>query len=108
MDYRANERNRRTTLANSEVKVTPRGFEPLFKSSGNMNIPHLGSAKSGAFLSDFTSENAASPPYEPPVPTDPDLEAVVSAWSKLPSALKAGIVAMVKAADGAEASILTR
>ena len=36
-----------------------------------------------------------------PLPsTDSDLEAVVSAWSKLPSALKAGIVAMVKAADG--------
>jgi len=31
---------------------------------------------------------------------DPDLSAVVNAWSKLPSALKAGIVAMVKAADG--------
>ena len=102
MDYRANERNRRTTLANSEVKVTPRGFEPLFKSSGNINIPHLGSAKSGAFLSDFTSQDAASPPCEPPAHNDPDLEAVVSAWAKLPSALKAGIVAMVKAADGAQ------
>jgi hypothetical protein len=99
MDYRVNERNRRTTLANSEVKVTPRGFEPLFKSSGNMNIPHFGSAKSGAYLSDFTSENAASPPCETPAPTDPDLSALVSAWSKLPSALKAGIVAMVRAAS---------
>ena len=101
MDYRANEPNRRTTLANSEVKVTPRGFEPLFKSSGNMNIPHLGSAKSGAYLSDFTSQDAASPPCEPPTPTDPDLSAVVNAWAKLPSALKAGIVAMVRAASDA-------
>lgn len=33
---------------------------------------------------------------------DPDLEAVVSAWPQLPSALKAGIVAMVRAADGAQ------
>ena len=32
----------------------------------------------------------------PLLPTDSDLEAVVSAWSKLPSALKAGIVAMIK------------
>ena len=101
MNYRVNERNRRTTLANSEVKVTPRGFEPLFKSSGNMNIPHLGSAKSGAYLSDFTSQDAASPPCEPPTPTDPDLSAVVNAWAKLPSALKAGIVAMVRAASDA-------
>ena len=35
-------------------------------------------------------------------PTDPDLSAVVSAWAKLPSALKAGIVAMVKAAEDAK------
>ena len=100
MDYRVNERNRRTTLANSEVKVTPRGFEPLFKSSGNTNIPHLACNNCSAFLSDFTSQDAASPPCEPPTPTDPDLSAVVNAWVKLPNALKAGIVAMVKAADG--------
>ena len=33
---------------------------------------------------------------------DADLEAVVSAWPQLPSALKAGIVAMVKAASDAK------
>ena len=32
--------------------------------------------------------------------TDPDLAAVVAAWSELPEALRAGIVAMVKAAVG--------
>ena len=35
-------------------------------------------------------------------PTDLDLSAVVNAWSKLPSALKAGIVAMVKAVGDAK------
>ncbi len=30
---------------------------------------------------------------------DPDLAAIVSAWLELPEALKAGIVAMVKAAS---------
>ena len=35
-------------------------------------------------------------------PTDPDLSAVVNAWAKLPSALKAGIVAMVRAAGDAK------
>ena len=35
-------------------------------------------------------------------PTDHDLEVVVSGWAKLPSALKAGIVAMVKAAGDAK------
>ena len=34
-------------------------------------------------------------------PTDLDLSAVVNAWSKLPSALKADIVAMVRAASDA-------
>jgi hypothetical protein len=31
-------------------------------------------------------------------PQDPDLAAVVDAWSRLPEAIKAGILAMVKAA----------
>ena len=33
---------------------------------------------------------------------DHDLEVVVNAWAQLPSALKAGIVAMVKAAEDAK------
>ena len=33
---------------------------------------------------------------------DADLEVVVSAWGKLPSTLKAGIVAMARAVDGAQ------
>ena len=32
--------------------------------------------------------------------TDPELEAVMTAWDTLPAALRAGIVAMVKAAKG--------
>ena len=32
--------------------------------------------------------------------TDPDLAAIVAAWSELPEAIRAGIVAMVKAASG--------
>ncbi len=31
--------------------------------------------------------------------TDPDLAAVVAAWPDLPEAIKAGILAMVKAAE---------
>ena len=39
---------------------------------------------------------------EPPpdASTDPHLAAVVAAWSELPEAIRAGIVAMVKAASG--------
>jgi hypothetical protein len=32
--------------------------------------------------------------------TDPDLAAVIDAWDRLPEAVRAGIVAMVKAASG--------
>jgi hypothetical protein len=32
--------------------------------------------------------------------TDPDLSAIIDAWPALPEAVKAGIVAMVKAAAG--------
>jgi hypothetical protein len=32
------------------------------------------------------------------LPDDPDLAAVVAAWDRLPDAVRAGIVAMVKAA----------
>ena len=35
-----------------------------------------------------------------PVETDPDLAKLVTAWPTLPEAIKAGIVAMVKAAKG--------
>jgi hypothetical protein len=33
-------------------------------------------------------------------PIDPGLAAVIDAWAKLPEAMRAGIVAMVRAADG--------
>ena len=34
--------------------------------------------------------------------TDPDLAAVIDAWDRLPEALRAGIMAMVKAAAGTD------
>jgi hypothetical protein len=34
--------------------------------------------------------------------TDPDLAAVVTAWPALPAAIKAGILAMVRAASGSQ------
>ena len=53
-------------------------------SSRNTHVSSLSGAECGAYLNDA------------------DLEVVVSAWGKLQSALKAGIVAMVKAAVGAQ------
>ena len=60
------------------------GLEPVKDSSRNTHVSLLSGNKCSAYLNDA------------------DLEAVISAWSKLPSALKAGIVAMVRAADRAK------
>jgi hypothetical protein len=57
------------------------GLEPVKDSCRNTHVSLLSDAECDAYLNDA------------------DLEAVVSAWEKLPSALKAGIVAMVKAAE---------
>ena len=63
-----------------EVGAT--GLEPVKDSCRNTHVSLLSGNKCDAYLNDH------------------DLEAVVNAWAKLPSALKAGIVAMVRAADG--------
>jgi hypothetical protein len=36
--------------------------------------------------------------HDSAAPTDPDLAAVIAAWPTLPPAMRAGVVAMVKAA----------
>ena len=66
---------------NKEVGAT--GLEPVKDSCRNTHVSLLSDAECDAYLNDA------------------DLEVVVSAWGKLPSALKAGIVAMVKAAGDA-------
>ena len=60
------------------------GLEPVKDSCRNTHVSLLSDAECGAYLNDA------------------DLEVVVRAWAKLPRAFKAGIVAMVKAADGAQ------
>jgi hypothetical protein len=65
----------------SDVGAT--GLEPVKDSSRNTHVSILSGAECGAYLNDA------------------DLEVVVNAWAKLPSALKAGIVAMVRAASDA-------
>ena len=60
------------------------GLEPVKDSCRNRHVSLFSDAECGAYLNDA------------------DLEVVVGAWEKLPRALKAGIVAMVRAADGAK------
>jgi hypothetical protein len=63
------------------------GIEPHALSPDNSTNPAPGGAKSGA----LTIENLA---------IDPSLAALIDAWPTLPDAIRAGILAMVRAAGG--------
>jgi hypothetical protein len=65
------------------------GFEAMANpvdSAVNAQFPASGAAKASVALC-------------PPVPADADLGAVVEAWPNLPEPIRAGILAMVKAAQ---------
>lgn len=74
------------------VKVGGGGFEPIAETPGNIADSLLSGANSGALPSDSNTSEVLN------TPADPDLAEVVTAWPELPQALRAGIVAMVKAA----------
>jgi hypothetical protein len=61
------------------------GIEPLSKNVGNIAIAKPSGADSGAVGA-------------PTIPIDPELAAVVNAWSILPEAIKLGIQAMIRGA----------
>jgi len=72
-----------------------------------INLPPIG--KSNPLTS--SGLRISRPPLAHPVPTDtrptlpPDLAAVIDAWPNLPEPIRAGILAMVKAASGREARL---
>lgn len=68
------------------------GLEPSPFPTGNTRVSESGGSNSG---NEEAGEGVPTPPVKP---TDPDLAAVVAVWPDLPPALRAGIVAMVKAA----------
>jgi hypothetical protein len=63
------------------------GVEPTPDSLGNATICAQGGAKSGALA-----------PQQPII--DPALAALIDAWPTLPESIRAGILAMVRAAGG--------
>lgn len=67
------------------------GSEQPPKHTGNTGVSSSGDAKSDA-------RGAKSGPSTPDPSPDPDLALVSGVWSRLPGPVKAGIVAMVKAA----------
>ncbi len=80
--------------SNGNAPRRTRTFDPLIKSQ-------TGPLQNRALSSDCphpSPQSCAEP--APEAPTDPELVAVVAAWSDLPAAVRAGIVAMVRAAGG--------
>lgn len=90
--------------------MPPEGLEHLRFPSGNAGNSESGGSKSG-------NKEADSVQPIPPVasqteprdttratPTDPELAAVVAAWPALPPAIRAGVVALVRAAATAPPS----
>lgn len=74
--------------------MPPEGLEHPANPAGNTRVSDSGGSKSG-------NNGAGFGPLTPPAkPTDPELAAVVAAWTDLPPAVRAGIVAMVRAAAG--------
>ena len=63
------------------------GIEPPMDSPENSTNPALGGAKGGALA-----------PEKPAI--DPALASIIDAWAKLPDAMKAGILAMIRTASG--------
>jgi hypothetical protein len=83
---------------------SPARIRTLSDSSGKTALPETRGIKSGNIPGD-EQHHDARPPADPPPPTmplipaDPDLAAVVRAWPDLPPAIRAGMVAIVRAAD---------
>lgn len=73
-------------MPRTSSKGTPRGVEQSADSPENEGVAAKGGAESGAL-------GVGS------VPDDPELRAIVDAWSRLPEAIRAGIVAMIRAVE---------
>ena len=69
--------------------MEPGGFEPR---AGEGNAEKTGDSDECA--APRAAQSAANPPF------DADLQQLIDAWPDLPEAVKAGILAMVKAAAG--------
>jgi len=76
------------------------GFEPCLQNRGDHSVSLGPTSKLRQLPTSLAAKGKCAGRNQPllDVPQDPDLAAVVEAWPDLPEALKAGIVAMVKAA----------
>ena len=79
------------TGAGAYSNVAATGLEHVAEMPGKQGIPAERGTESGTVGDDSAGK---------PEPMDPELAAVVKAWAHLPEPIKAGILAMVKAAKG--------
>jgi len=70
------------------------GFEQSQFPAGNTGVTGRRGNKSGN--SDVPSVDP-TPQTTPPTPSDPELASIIAAWGDLPPAIRAGVVALVKA-----------
>ena len=70
--------------------MPPKGLEHSRFPSGNEGVSKTDGSKSG--------NNGRG--FDPAMPADPELAAVVAAWPTLPPAIRAGVLALVAAAGG--------
>lgn len=78
--------------------MTPWGFE--LPPDSKQETPVSGSRGNKSGNNPAGSDPRTAPATHPPTPADPDLAAVIAAWPDLPPAVRAGVVAMVRAAGG--------
>jgi hypothetical protein len=80
----------------SESETRPRGFEPPTYGLGNRCRSRVTAEPART----CDSASSCTPSGTPEIPGgDPELALIVSSWSRLPEPIRAGIVAMVKAAS---------
>ena len=72
------------------------------RSSTPVEPPSLSGADTSTTGGEPRSDKRDDKPDDKLPPTDPDLAAVIEAWPRLPKAVRAGLVAMVRAATGQE------
>jgi hypothetical protein len=78
----------KSPIVGAGAKERAMGFEAIANqpvSAGNEQVPHAGAVKASVAVS-------------PPMPADADLSLIVEVWPALPGPIRAGILAMVKAA----------
>lgn len=78
--------------------MPPEGLERPRDSAGKTPIPKAGGIKSGNNRAEGGSKVS---PAAPAKTADPDLSAIIAAWPTLPAAIRAGVLALVKAAVAA-------